>query len=97
MPRRTFDRQFKFEAVKLIETEQLSVSEVARELNIHPNSIYRWISEYQSYGENAFPGNGSPLHNMQTEIRKLRKENDDLRNELELLKKYRAFLKKKKS
>jgi transposase len=41
MPRRTYDRQFKFEAVKLIETEQLSVSEVARELNIHPNSIYR--------------------------------------------------------
>ena len=74
MPRRTYYRQFKFEAVKLIETEKLSVSEVARELNIHPNSTYRWISEYETYSENAFPGNGSPLHNMQTEIRKLRKE-----------------------
>ncbi len=32
----------------------MSVSEVAKELSIHYNSLYRWISEYEEYGENAF-------------------------------------------
>lgn len=95
MSRRTYDRQFKLEAVKLIENEQFSVAEVARELNIHPNSIYRWVGEYEAYGENAFPGHGSAIDNLQHEIRKLQKENADLRMELDLLKKFRAFLKKK--
>ncbi|OZY71852.1 transposase, partial [Streptococcus pyogenes] len=24
-------------------------------LKIHPNSLYRWIQEYEKYGESAFP------------------------------------------
>jgi len=53
------------------------------------------ISEYEEYGESAFPGHGSALHNSQYEIKKLKRENQDLRAELELLKKFQAFLKKK--
>lgn len=95
MGRKSYDRQFKVAAVKLVLEENLSVSEVARELSIHYNSLYRWISEYEEFRESAFPGNGSALYNSQYEIKKLKRENQDLRAELELLKKYRAFLKKK--
>lgn len=46
-------------------------------------------------GKVRYPGHGSALYNSQYEIKKLKRENDELKAELELLKKYRAFLKKK--
>jgi len=35
--------------------------EVAQQLSVHPNSLYRWVSEYEKYGENAFTGNGNTI------------------------------------
>jgi transposase len=93
--RRNFDRQFKMAAVKLVKEDEYAVSEVAKELNIHYNSLYRWIREYEEFGESAFPGKGFALYNYQNEIKKLQRENESLREELELLKKFRAFLKPK--
>ena len=95
MARRSYDRQFKIAAAKLVLEDNMSVSEVAMELAIHYNSLYRWISEYEEYGESAFPGHGSALYNSQYEIKKLKRENEELRAEQEQLKKYRAFMKKK--
>ena len=95
MARRSYDKQFKMAAVKLVLEENMPVSEVAKELSIHYNSLYRWISEYEEYGERAFPGHGSALYSYQYEIKKLKAENLELRKELELLKKFQAFLKKK--
>ena len=48
-----------------------TVKEVANELSIHPDTLYRWISEYEEYGESAFPGRGSALYNSQYEMKKL--------------------------
>ena len=95
MARRSYDKQFKIAAVKLVLEENMPVSEVAKELSSHYNSLYRWISEYEEYGESAFPGHGSALYSYQYEIKKLKAENLELRKELELLKKFQAFLKKK--
>ena len=50
----------------------------------------------KTHGESAFPGRGTALYSYQFEIKKLKKENLELKKELELLKKFRAFLKKKK-
>ena len=93
--RRKFDKPFKLAAVKLVVEDQLPVSQVSKELDIHYNSLYKWIREYEEFGENAFPGHGCALYSYQYEIKKLQHENQDLREELELLKKFRAFLKKK--
>lgn len=95
MGRKIFDRQFKIAAVKLVLDDKIPVAQVAKELSIHYNSIYRWICEYEEYGESAFPGHGSALYNSQYEIKKLQRENKELREELTLLKKFQAFLKKK--
>ena len=95
MARKSFDKAFKIAAVKLVLEDGMFVSEVSKELSIHYNSLYRWISEYEEYGESAFPGHGTALYSYQYEIKKLRQENLELRKELELLKKFRAFLKKK--
>jgi transposase len=44
--RRTFDKGFKKEAACLITQGGRKVSEVARDLDIHPNIIHRWKREY---------------------------------------------------
>ena len=95
MTRRSYDKQFKMAAFKLVLEDNMTVAEVSKELDIHYNSLYRWISEYEEYGESAFPGHGTALYSYQYEIKKLKAENLELRKELELLKKFQAFLKKK--
>ena len=95
MARRSYDKQFKMAAVKLVLEDNMTVAEVSKELGIHYNSLYRWISEYEEYGESAFPGHWTALYSYQYEIKKLKAENLELRKELELLKKFQAFLKKK--
>lgn len=93
MKRAVYDKQFKMAAVKLAGTSASSVSEVAKELGISHSSLRRWINEYDEYGESAFPGHGNALFNSTYEIKKLQKENDELRMENDLLKKLQAFLK----
>lgn len=68
-------------AVKLISEEEVPVSVVAKKLEIHQNTLYRWVNEYEEYGEygeygeSAFPRRGTALYLYQFEIKKLKKEN----------------------
>ncbi len=48
MPRRTYDKQFKIQAVKLVMEDEFSVKEVSEQLEVHHNSLYRWVSEYEN-------------------------------------------------
>jgi transposase len=93
--RRSYNKQFKIAAVKLVVEDNMPVAEVSKSLLVHYNSLYRWISEYEEYGESAFPGHGTALYSCQYEIKKLKQENSELKKELETLKKYQAFLKRK--
>ena len=95
MARRSYDKQFKMAAVKLVLEDNMTVSEVSKELSIHYNSLYRWISEYEESGESAFPGHGNALFNSTYEVKKLQKQIEDLKLENEILKKFQAFLKQK--
>ena len=95
MKRAVYDKQCKMAAVKLASAGALSVAKVAKELGISTSSLRRWINEYDEYGEGAFPGHGNALKNSEYEIKKLEKENAALREENEILKKLRAFLKQK--
>ncbi|MBP2657059.1 MAG: transposase family protein [Firmicutes bacterium] len=96
MKRSVYDKQFKMAAVKMSQSTDKSVLEVARELGISGSSLRRWINEYDEYGESAFPGHGNALFNSTYEIKKLQKQVDELKMENELLKKFQTFLKQKK-
>lgn len=96
MGRIKFEKQFKKAAVKLILEEGYSVKEVSQELDVHGNSLYRWVQEFEEYGEHAFPSNGTALADPQHKIKLLEKENRYLQEELKLLKKFRVFLKRSK-
>ncbi|OZV13101.1 hypothetical protein CIW83_06105 [Tissierella sp. P1] len=93
--RRSYDKQFKIAAVKLVLEDDTPVAEAAKALSIYYNSLYCWINEYEEYGESVFPGYGTVLYSYQYEIKKLRQENSELKKELNILKKYQAFLKRK--
>ncbi|EMB79336.1 hypothetical protein SMU50_02971 [Streptococcus mutans 5SM3] len=90
MPRKVFDKAFKIAAVKLILEEGQSVKMVSSTLEVHPNSLYRWLQEDEKYGEKAFPGQGSVLRHTQFELKKLEKESMILQEELALLKSSRS-------
>lgn len=96
MPRRSFDKAFKISAVKLVTEEVFSVQEVSLQLEVHANSLYRWVHEVEKYVESASPEKGSALFDAHYEIKKLQQENRYLREELDLLKKFQIFLKPSK-
>ena len=92
MPRKYLIKHSKIAAVKLILEERQPVKMVSSTLEGHPNRLYRWIQEYEKYGERAL-GQGSALRHVQFELKKLEKENKILQEELALLKKFQVFLK----
>ena len=95
MKRAIYDKQFKIAAVKLIQSEDDSVTKVTNELIISGSSLQPWINEYDEYGESAFPGHGNALLNSTYEIKKLQKTIEELKMENDLLTKLQAFLQQK--
>ena len=71
------------------------VKQVCKELELHENTLYRWIREIEDHGQRAFPGKGSRDWISQNKLKQLEKENQKLKEELELLKKFWIFLEKK--
>ena len=84
--RRSYDSEFKREAVKLVIEGGRVASEVAKGLGINENVLYRWIKQYREDPENAFPGKGK-LKPEDEELRRLRRELADVKEERDILKK----------
>ena len=85
--RRKYDKDFKRKVVAM-SFEDKTVSELSKELGINPNLIFRWRKQYTDLGETSFPGHGNvPLTEEQKEIRRLRKQLQNLEEEHVILKK----------
>jgi len=92
-PRRTFTREFKVEAVKLITEQGRSFSEAAANLGIAESLLRKWKKDLDDQGVQAFPGKGNPPA-LEEELRRLRAENKRLQMERDILKKATAFFAK---
>ena len=89
--RRIYTKEFKESAIELYHSSGKSAEEVAEGLGIHPANLTRWIRESrEGEGKNirVFPGQGNPRDE---EVARLKKENADLRETNEILKKAMAF------
>jgi transposase len=84
--RRTYTREFKIEAVRLLERSGKSQAEIAEDLGMAPSSLSRWKKRYGADSEVAFPGQGN-LTPEEERIRQLERENEILRQERDILKK----------
>jgi transposase len=88
--RRSFTREFKVEAVKLVTEKGYSVAEAARSLDIGQTLLRSWKLAFGQEGDQAFPGNGN-LSPFEEELRQLRADNKRLLMERDILKKATAF------
>lgn len=90
--RRQFTDEFKSEAVRLTRESGRPVAQVARDLGISDNVLYRWRTEQrqvESQGRTR-----QAVHTEQDELTRLRRENETLRKERDLLRRAAAFFAK---
>ena len=90
MPRRTFSREFKTEAVKLVTERGVSVPQASRDLDLAESVLRRWMREAAAAPTSAFPGHGQQRAEL-AEIAALKKEVAKLKAERDILKKAAAF------
>ena len=93
MVRRSFSREYKLEAVKLIQDRGVTVAQAARDLDIHENVLRKWVREFRTDPQQAFPGHGQ-MKPEQLEIERLRREVIKLKAERDILKKAAAYFAK---
>jgi transposase-like protein len=89
--RRTYTKEFKESAIELYRSGGKTRTEIAEGLGINPENLCRWLRESEEgekKGLKAFPGQGNPRDE---ELIRLRKENADLRESNEILKKAMAI------
>ena len=89
--RRVYTRDFKAEAVRLATESGQSIRQVARDLGINENTLWNWRKQLKDDPQAAFPGRGR-LKPQDEELRRLRRENQVLRQERDFLKKAAVWL-----
>jgi transposase len=85
MPRK-YDLEFKLEAVRLGSEPGVTNRDVERRLGIGQGVLSRWKKELKRDGQQAFPGKGH-LKPDDEQLRRLKRENERLRRERDILKK----------
>ncbi len=85
MARQRFTAEFKREAVRLLERGDKPVTQLATELGIPRNRLYKWRDALRAHGTDAFPGPGrrSP---QQLELARLRRDVAQDKYEIMILK-----------
>ena len=91
--RKQFSAEFKGEAVRLLDTSKKQPSDLARELGIRRNQLYKWKDQLSRRGKRAFPGNGGRLESSD-EVTRLREELERVKEERDILKKAAAYFSK---
>jgi transposase len=91
--RRRFSREFKVEAVKLVLERGVTVSQAARDLDIHVNVLRGWVRAHREDPAHAFPGEGQQKPEA-AELTRLRREVARLKMERDILKKATAYFAK---
>jgi transposase len=87
--RRNYPEDFKRDAVALITEQGYSIAEAARSLDVGANLLGRWKREYEAQAK------GETLdQDEREELKRLRRENRELRMEKEILKKASAYFAK---
>ena len=84
--RKTYDKEFKLSAVKMVTEGGMSLRKVSRDLGVNENTLHKWKKDYLSDQQNAFPGKGR-MKPEEEELRRLKKELARVTMERDILKK----------
>ncbi len=93
-----YSEDFRREAVRRSEDPNTSAVEVAKELGIHVGQIYNWRMQLKKLTEKQFNSiNGVDYSKQESEeVRKLKRQVSDLKEENEFLKKATAYFSRDK-
>lgn len=84
--KKSYTREFKIEAVKLVTEQGYTQTQVSRDLGITTGMLARWRKQLEQDHDYAFPGKGR-LKGPEEEMRTLQREVERLRMERDILKK----------
>lgn len=87
--RSAFTREEKIAAVKLTEENGRSVTSVANEYGVHPNTIWKWRELYRTNPSGAFTGEPDSAEN--AEVQRMKRRIAELEAENDFLKKASAY------
>ena len=90
---KTYSKEFKVEALRLAAESDKPVTQVARELGLRVNQIYKWRKQLEEKQGDAFSGK-QPASDKDAEIRRLKKALAASQEENEFLKKTAIFFAK---
>lgn len=90
--RKRYTNEFKLEAIALIIEHKRTVTDVAESLGVGKSTLQKWLSQYRKEQQGITPETGNALTEEQREIQRLRKENQQLKLERDILKKASALL-----
>jgi len=88
----SYSSEFKQDAVKLAVESDQSVAQTARDLGVNANTLYTWITKYHPSETPSNKGAGEK-HSYE-ELKRLRRENAQLKEERDILKKAAAYFAK---
>jgi transposase len=86
---RRFTKEFEAEAIQLVRTSGRTQREVAADLGIGLSTLVRWIGRNRNRQIDRPPPGRQ--EDMATELKRLRRENEILRQERDILKRATAF------
>ena len=83
---KVYTKEFKQEAVRLVQTSGKPITQIARELGVSDSAIHSWRKELAEHGEEAFPGKGHQS-TLEEEVARLKRELERVQQERDILKK----------
>ena len=79
--------------MRLVRDRGVSAAQAARDLEVHANVLRKWVGDFASDPQQAFPGHGQ-MKPEQLEIDRLRRQVAKLKAERDILKKAAAYFAK---
>ena len=93
-PYKTYTKEFKLEAVRMMESSDRPAVEIARELGLRRNQLYKWKEQLEKTGDVASAKRGRPKKEEQSDTARLEAEIRRLKEENDILKKAAVFFAK---
>jgi transposase len=95
MPRRKrFTPEFKREAVRMLQSSDKAPADIARDLGIHRNQLYKWKEQFGN-GGGSRPTAGTQLRsNGGDELTRLKRELERVKEERDIMRKAAAYFAK---
>lgn len=93
-PYNTYTKEFKLEALRMMDESDRPASEIAMNLGIRRNQLYKWKEQMNKKGDVASAKKGRPKKEEQSELATVKQELKRVKEENEILKKAAVFFAK---